>query len=46
VTTNETTGPRSVKTLFRDNVVEDMLEFIKKTEVGKRPASAFDEADL
>jgi hypothetical protein len=45
VTTSETIGPRNVKTLFRDNVVMDVLEFIKKTEVGKRPAGASDEAD-
>jgi hypothetical protein len=45
VTTNETTGRRNVKTLFGDNAVVDVLEFIEKTEVGKRPAGASDEAD-
>jgi hypothetical protein len=45
VTTNETTGRRNVKTLFGDNAVVDVLEFNEKTEVGKRPAGASDEAD-
>ena len=41
----ETTGRRNVKTLFEDNAVVEVLEFIKKTEVGKRPADTSDEAD-
>jgi len=45
VATIETTGRRNVKTLFEDNAVAEVLEFIEKTEVGKRPAGAFDEAD-
>jgi hypothetical protein len=45
MTTNETTGPRNVKTLFGDNAVVDVLEFIEKTEVGMRPVGASDEAD-
>jgi hypothetical protein len=45
VATSETTGRRNVRILFDDNAVVDVLEFIEKTEVGKRPAGAFDEAD-
>jgi hypothetical protein len=45
VATSETTGRRSVRILFDDNAVVDVLEFIEKTEVGKRPAGASDEAD-
>jgi len=45
VATIETTGRRNVKTLFEDSVVAEVLEFIEKTEVGKRLAGAFDEAD-
>jgi hypothetical protein len=45
VATTETTGWRKVRTLFEDNAVVDVLEFIEKTEVGKGPAGAPDEAD-
>ena len=45
VATIETTGRRNVKTLFEDNAVLETLEFIEKTEVGKKPAGALDEAD-
>ena len=45
VATIETTGRRNVKTLFEDNAVVEVLEFIEKTEVGKKPAGALDEAD-
>jgi hypothetical protein len=45
VATSETTGRRNVRILFNNNAVVDVLEFIKKTEVGKRPAGASDEAD-
>jgi hypothetical protein len=45
VATSEITGRRNVRILFDDNAVVDVLEFIEKTEVGKRPAGAFDEAD-
>ena len=45
VATIETTGRRNVKTLFKDNAVAEVLEFIEKTEVGKRPADTSDEAD-
>jgi len=41
----ETRGRRNVKTLFGDNVVAEVLEFIEKTEVGKRPADASDVVD-
>ena len=45
VATIETTGRRNVKALFEDNAVVEVLEFIEKTEVGKRPAGASNEAD-
>ena len=45
VATIETTGRRNVKTLFEDNAVAEVLEFIERTEVGKEPAGALDEAD-
>ena len=45
VVTMEITGRRNVKTLFEDNAVVEVLEFIEKTEVGKKPAGALDEAD-
>ena len=45
VATIETTGRRNVKALFEDNAVVEVLEFIEKTEVGKKPASALGEAD-
>jgi hypothetical protein len=45
IATSETTGRRNVRNLFGDNAVVDVLEFIEKTEVGKRPAGASDEAD-
>ncbi|KAM0708550.1 hypothetical protein Q7P35_005202 [Cladosporium inversicolor] len=41
----ETTGRRNVKALIEDNAVLETLEFIEKTEVGKKPAGALDEAD-
>jgi hypothetical protein len=37
VATTETTGRRDVRTLFEDNAVVKVLEFIGKTKVGKRP---------
>jgi hypothetical protein len=45
IATSETTGRRNVKNLFGDNAAVDVPEFIEKTEVGKRPAGASDEAD-
>ena len=45
VITIEITGRRNVKTLFEDDAVVEVLEFIEKTEVGKKPAGALDEAD-
>ena len=44
VATSETTGRRNVRILFDDNAAVDVLEFIEKTEVGKRPAGAPNEA--
>jgi hypothetical protein len=40
-----TTGRRIVNTLFEDNAVVKVLEFIEKTEVGRRPAGASNDAD-
>jgi hypothetical protein len=45
VATRETTGLRNVRILFEDNAVVDVLEFIEKTEVGKKPVDASEEAD-
>ena len=45
VAINETPDQRNVRTLFGDNATVDMLEFIEKTEVGKRLAVESDKAD-
>lgn len=45
VATIGTAGRRNVKTLFGDNAIAEVLQFIEKTEVGKRPADTSDEAD-
>jgi len=42
---SETPDRRNVKILFGDNATVDVLEFIEKTEVGKRPVAEPDEAD-
>lgn len=45
VITIEITGRRNAKTLFEDIAIVEVLEFIDKTEVGKRPSGASDEGD-
>lgn len=39
VTVSETPDRRNLELLFRDNAIVDMLEFMEKTEVGKKPGS-------
>jgi hypothetical protein len=36
---------RKLRTLFEDNAMIDVLEFIEKTEVGKRPAAEASKVD-
>jgi hypothetical protein len=36
ITITETPDQRNLKILFEDNAMVDMLEFVEKTEVGKR----------
>ena len=45
VAINETPDRRNVRILFGDNAAVDVLEFIEKTEVGKRLAVEPDKAD-
>jgi hypothetical protein len=45
VAINETPDQRNVRILFGDNATVDVLEFIEKTEVGKRLAVESDKAD-
>ena len=45
ITISETPDRRNVKILFEDNATVDVLEFIEKTEVGKRLVAEPDEAD-
>jgi hypothetical protein len=42
---SETPDRRNARILFGDNATVDVLEFIEKTEVGKRPVAEPDEAD-
>ena len=42
---SETPDQRNVRILFGDNATVDVLEFIEKTEVGKRLAVESDKAD-
>ena len=45
ITISETPDQRNVKILFKDDAIVDVLEFIKKTEVGKRLVAESDKAD-
>jgi len=45
ITISDTPDRRNVRILFGDNATVDVLEFIEKTEVGKRPVAESDEAD-
>ena len=42
---NETPHRRNFRILFGDNATVDVLEFIEKAKVGKRPAAESSEAD-
>jgi hypothetical protein len=46
ITVSETPDRRNLKILFADNAIVDMLEFVEKTEVGKRPGAENDKVDL
>jgi ABC-type thiamine transport system ATPase subunit len=46
MTVSETPDRRKLKILFTDNAIVDMLEFVEKTEVGKRPGAENDKVDL
>jgi hypothetical protein len=46
ITVSETPDRRNLKILFPDNAIVDMLEFVEKTEVGKRPGAENDKVDL
>jgi hypothetical protein len=39
ITISETPDRRDLKILSEDNAMVDMLEFVEKTEVGKRPGA-------
>ena len=45
ITISETPDQRKVRILFGDEATVDVLEFIEKTEVGKRLAVESDKAD-
>jgi hypothetical protein len=45
ITISETSDQKNVKVLFEDNAIADMLEFVEKTEVGKRPGAENDKVD-
>jgi hypothetical protein len=45
ITVSETPDRRKLKILFSDNAIVDMLEFVEKTEVGKRPGAENDRVD-
>jgi hypothetical protein len=46
ITVSETPDRRNLKILFTDNAIVDMLEFVEKTEVGKRPGAENDKVDF
>jgi hypothetical protein len=45
ITISETPDRRNIRTLFGEKTTVDVLEFVEKTEVGKRPVAESDEAD-
>jgi hypothetical protein len=45
ITVSETPDRRNLETLFADNAIVDMLEFVEKTEVGKRPGAENNKVD-
>jgi hypothetical protein len=44
-TPDGTSDQKNVKVLFEDNAIADMLEFVEKTEVGKRPGAVNNKVD-
>ena len=45
ITVSETPDRRNLKILFEDNAIVDVLEFVEKTEVGKRPGAEKNKVD-
>jgi len=45
ITISGTSDQKNVKFLFEDNAIADMLEFVEKTEVGKRLGTEKDKVD-
>lgn len=45
IAASETPERKNLKTLFEYNAIVDMLEFVEKTEIGKRPGAGNDKAD-
>jgi hypothetical protein len=46
ITVGEAPDRRNLKILLTDNAIVDMLEFVEKTEVGKRPGAEKNKVDL
>jgi hypothetical protein len=45
LTVSEMPARRNIEVLFADKATVDMLEFVQKTEVGKRPGAGNDKVD-
>lgn len=45
ITVSETPDRRNLEILFRDNAIVEMLEFMEKTEVGKKPGTEHNKVD-
>lgn len=45
ITISETPDRRNLEILFRDNAIVDMLEFMEKTDVGKKPGTEHNKVD-
>jgi hypothetical protein len=46
ITVGEAPDRRNLKILLTDNAIVGMLEFVEKTEVGKRPGAENNKVDL
>jgi hypothetical protein len=46
ITISETPDCRDLKIPFEDNAVVDMLEFVEKPDIGKRPGADIKKVDL
>lgn len=44
-TLSKTPDRRNLETLFEDKAIVDMLEFVEKTEIGKRPEAEIHRVD-